>query len=130
MVAGLVAALSGRWTTIFYAIVPADSALLHAFRIFFGSAMAMSIVLGCLAIWRRAVDRHQNWRLRAYAIGMDAGTQALTQLPLLRPFGAPDEQTLALMVGAAWVLNIAVAACLMRSGRVAGRPAVAGSASG
>ena len=39
VVAGLVATLSGLWMAMFYAIIPADSALLHAFRLFFGSAM-------------------------------------------------------------------------------------------
>ena len=33
VVAGLVAALSGLWMAIFYAIVPADSPLLHGFRL-------------------------------------------------------------------------------------------------
>ena len=115
VVAGLVAALSGLWMALFYAIVPADSALLHGFRLFFGSAMALSIFLGYLAIRRRDVTRHQNWMRRAYAIGLGAGTQALTQLPPLLLFGAPGELTLALMMGAAWVLNLAVAEWLIRN---------------
>jgi uncharacterized membrane protein len=117
VVAGLAAALSGLWMAMFYAIVPADSALLHGFRLFFGSAMAVSIVLGYLAIRRRDVMGHQNWMRRAYAIGIGAGTQALTQLPPLLLFGPPDELTLALMMGAAWVMNLAVAEWLIRRGR-------------
>ncbi len=113
-IAGLVAAFSGLWMALHYAIVPADSALLHAFRLFFGAAMALSIVLGILAIWRHDVAQHQAWMRRAYAIGMGAGTQALTQLPLLLLFGAPGKLTLALMMGAAWVLNLAVAEWLIR----------------
>jgi len=111
--AGLVAALSGLWMAMFYKVVPADSALLHGFRLFFGSAMAVSIVLGVLAIRRRDLAAHQAWMRRAYAIGMGAGTQALTQLPLILLFGPPDEITLALLMGAAWVLNLAVAECLI-----------------
>ncbi len=122
-VAGLGAALSGLWMAMFYAIVPADSALLHGFRLFFGSAMAVSLVLGYLAIRRRDVARHQEWMRRAYAIGMGAGTQALTQLPLLMLFGTPDALTLALMMGAAWVVNLAVAEWLIRRERVAARRA-------
>lgn len=118
VVAGLIAALSGLWMAMFYAIVPADSALLHGFRLFFGSAMAVSIVLGILAIRRRDVIRHQEWMRRAYAIGLGAGTQALTQLPPLLLFGAPNELTLALMMGAAWVLNLVVAEWLIRKGRI------------
>lgn len=114
VVAGLVAALSGLWMALFYAIVPADSALLHGLRLFFGAAMAVSIVLGLRAIRRRDVAGHQAWMRRAYAIGLGAGTQALTQMPLLLLFGPPDAMTLALLMGAAWVLNLAVAECLIR----------------
>ena len=125
VVAGLVAALSGLWMAMLYAIIPTDSALLHAFRLFFGSAMALSIVLGTLAIRRREVARHQHWMRRAYAIGLGAGTQALTQFPLLLLFGAPNESTLALMMGAAWVVNLAVAEWLIRRERGAASRAVA-----
>ena len=125
VVAGLVAALSGLWMAMFYAIVPADSPLLHGFRLFFGSAMALSILLGYLAIRQRDVARHQNWMRRAYAIGMGAGTQALTQLPPLLLFGTPNELTLALMMGAAWLVNLGVAEWLIRRERVAAKRAVA-----
>ena len=114
VVAGLGAALSGLWMAMFYAIIPADSALLHGLRLFFGSAMALSILLGVLSIWRRKVAGHQAWMRRAYAIGMGAGTQALTQLLPLLLFGPPDALTLALMMGAAWVANLAVAEWFIR----------------
>lgn len=122
VVAGLVAALSGLWMAMCYAIVPADSPLLHGFRLFFGSAMALSILLGVLAIRQRDVARHQNWMRRAYAIGMGAGTQALTQLPPLLLFGTPNELTLALMMGAAWLVNLGVAEWLIRRERSAPKP--------
>jgi len=125
VIAGLVATLSGIWMAIFYAIVPADSPLLHAFRLFFGLVMALSILQGTLAIRRRDVARHQDWMRRAYAIGLGAGAQALTQLPLLLLFGAPTEMTLALMMGAAWVVNIGVAEWLIRRARVVTAQAVA-----
>ena len=107
--AGLVAALSGLWMATFYAIVPADNAWLHGFRLFFGTAMAASIVLGFLAIRRGNVSVHQAWMRRAYAIGMGAGTQALTQIPLVMILGKLDSMTLALAMGGAWVLNLGVA---------------------
>ena len=125
VVAGLVAALSGLWMTMFYAIVPADSPLLHGFRLFFGSAMALSFVLGVLAIRQHDVAAHQAWMRRAYAIGMGAGTQALTQLPLLLLFGQPTGLTLALMMGAAWLVNLAVAEWRIRRERVTAERAVA-----
>lgn len=119
VVAGLVVALSGLWMALFYAIVPADSALLHGFRLFFGSAMALSIVMGYFAIRRRDVARHQDWMCRAYAIALGAGTQAITQLPLLLLFGTPNEMTLALMMGGAWMLNLAIAEWYIHGRRIA-----------
>jgi uncharacterized membrane protein len=109
VVAGLTAALSGLWMAQFYAIVPADNWLLHIFRMLAGSAMAGSLVLGFMAIRRGDVGTHQDWMRRAYAIGLGAGTQALTQLPWMLLFGVPDAMTLALLMGLAWGINVAVA---------------------
>ena len=119
--AGLVAALSGLWMATRYAIVPADSALPHGLRLLFGSAMALAIVLGCLAILRRDVVRHQAWMRRACAIGLGAGTQALIQIPPLLIIGEPDDLSRALMMGAGWVLNLAVAEWLIRRAQVSSR---------
>jgi uncharacterized membrane protein len=115
---GLVAALSGIWMAMSYAIVPADDALLHVFRLLAGSGIALSLVLGYAAIRAGEVERHQGWMRRAYAIGQGAGTQAITQLPPILLFGAMDDLTKALMMGAAWVLNLAVAEWLIRRRRL------------
>ena len=109
VVAGLTAALAGLWMAQFYAIVPADNCLLHAFRLLAGSGMAASLVLGFLAIRRGDVGTHQDWMRRAYAIGLGAGTQAVTQLPALLLFGPPDAMTLALLMGMGWGTNLGVA---------------------
>jgi len=113
LVAGMTAALSGLWMAQFYAIVPADHPLEHAFRLLAGTGMAVAIILGYAAIRRRDVSRHQDWMRRAYAIGLGAGTQALTQLPLLLLFGPPDDLTRAWLMGMAWGINIAVAEWLI-----------------
>jgi uncharacterized membrane protein len=78
--AGLVAALSGLWMTQFYRLPAHDGALLYGFRLLFGSLMATSLVLGVVAIRRRELARHRAWMLRGYALGLGAGTQALTLL--------------------------------------------------
>ncbi len=122
---GLVAALSGIWMALTYAIVPADNALLHSFRLLAGSGMAVAPVLGYAAIRRRDVEVHQGWMRRAYAIGQGAGTQALTQLPVILLSGPLDDMTKALMMGAAWVINLGVAELLIRRRREARRVAVA-----
>lgn len=113
-VAGLGSALSGLWMATTYDIVPADNALLHGLRLFFGSAMAVALVVGTLAILRKEVKRHEDWMRRAYAIGLGAGTQALVQLPPLLLVGEPTDMGRALMMGAGWILNLAVAEWLIR----------------
>lgn len=114
VVAGLVAALSGLWMALFYAIVPADTPLLHALRLIFGAGMAVALVLGLVAIRDGNVARHQDWMRRAYAIGLGAGTQALIQIPPIMIFGTPDADTHALLMGAAWIINLAVAEWLIQ----------------
>ncbi len=129
--AGLVAALSGIWMALTYAIVPADNALLHAFRLLAGTGMAVSIVIAFVAIRRRNVSEHRAWMGRAYALGQGAGTQALTQLPLILAFGPADAMPLALMMGGAWALNLGVAEWFIRRRPEAGRrPVPAGVPSG
>jgi hypothetical protein len=107
--AGLLAALSGLWMALFYALPPSDGVILLILRLMFGSAMVASIVLGLAAILRRDFMRHGAWMTRGYAIGMGAGTQVVTLLPAQLLLGPPDEVTRALLMGAAWVINLAVA---------------------
>ncbi len=115
VIAALGTASSGIWMASSYAIVPADRALLHGFRLFFGWAMVFAIACGLVAILRRNVASHQAWMLRAYAIGMGAGTQALIQIPALMLFGEPDDISRALMMGAGWLVNLMVAEGLLRA---------------
>ena len=111
---GLMAALSGLWMTVFYDVPPGDRGLLLILRLFFGSAMAMAIVLAFLAIRRGEVSRHRAWMMRGYAIGVGAGTQAVTLLPVTLLIGAPVGVVRALALGAGWVLNLAVAEWIIR----------------
>jgi uncharacterized membrane protein len=117
--AGLVVALSGLWMTVFYANPPGDGALLAAFRLVFGSAMAVSMVLGFAAIRRRDFAAHRAWMTRGYAIGLGAGTQALIHLPWILVAGQPSGLSRALLLGAGWVINVAVAEWLIRRGSAA-----------
>ncbi len=117
IVSGLVAALSALWMAQFYALPASDGALLRAFRLIFGFGMVGSIVLGILAIRRREIARHRAWMMRGYAIGLGAGTQAMLFLFGELFFGKPDVLARALIMGAAWTLNLAVAEWIIR-----GRP--------
>jgi hypothetical protein len=110
---GLIAALSGIWMAMSYEIVPADTLLLHVFRLLAGGGMAIAIVLGYAAIRNRDVETHQAWMRRAYAIGLGAGTQAFTLMIPIMIFGGIDDLTRSLMMGLGWVINLAVAEWLI-----------------
>ena len=105
---GLITALSGLWMTLFYPRPVGDGDLLEALRLVFGSAMFVSLVLGYTAARRRAFVRHRIWITRGYAIGLGADTQVLTQVPWILAFGTPGEFIRALLMGAGWVINLAV----------------------
>jgi hypothetical protein len=112
---GLLAALSGLWMTQFYPWPAGDGEILYGLRLLFGSAMFIFILLGIAAIWRRDFVQHGDWMMRAYAIGLGAGTQVLTHLPWVLFFGAPDEFLRAVLMGAGWVINLAVVEWIIRS---------------
>ncbi|MFC7592984.1 DUF2306 domain-containing protein [Nonomuraea antimicrobica] len=114
---GLAAALSGVWMTLFSDIPPGDEGLAAVFRLVFGSAMFAFVVLGLAAVRRRDIRRHRAWMIRAYAIGLGAGTQALTQGVWFAAYGPPDAFTRALLMGAGWAINVAVAEWVIRRGR-------------
>ena len=69
-------------------------------------------------------DAHGAWMIRAYALGMGAGTQVLTHLPWFLLAGYPGEWTRAILMGAGWVINVAVAEWIIRKGirKEASRP--------
>ncbi|MFC0106179.1 DUF2306 domain-containing protein [Kibdelosporangium aridum] len=113
---GLVTALSGLWMTLSYQIP--DSVVLAGARLVFGSAMALCLILGVAAIRRRDITQHRAWMTRGYAIGLGAGTQVLTLLPLSFAEGPPDELSRALLAIAGWVINLAVAEWLIRKSLV------------
>jgi len=117
-VAGLGAALSGLWMAHFYPWPAGDGEALYVLRLIFGTGMAASIVLGVNAIRQRDFVAHGAWMTRAYAIGLGAGTQVLTHLPWFLLVGKPDESTRAVLMGAGWVINVAVAEWVIRKGAV------------
>jgi len=111
---GLLVGLSGLWMTIFYARPAGAIDLLYVFRLVFGSAMVVSIVLGFAAIRRGDVMGHRDWMTRAYAIGLGAGTQVLTGMAASLIVSPPSALSGALAMGAGWVINLAVAEWAIR----------------
>ena len=113
VVLGLAVAFSALCLTLFYPRQPGTGLLAYVFRIAFGSGMAASIVLGFAAIRRGDVDRHRAWMARAYALALGAGTQAFTQGIGGAVLGS-SELVRDLMLGAGWVINLAVAELVIR----------------
>jgi len=87
------------------------------FRLAVAPAMAACLVLGFTAIRRRDIASHRAWMIRAYALGLGAGTQIFTEGFGQAIFG---EHVVAgdLEKGVAWLVNLAIAEWVIR------RPAV------
>lgn len=120
--AGLLAALSGLWMSAFYPLPAGDGIALFILRLVFGSAMLAGIVLGLVAIRRRDFVAHSAWMTRGYAIGVAAGSQAVVGIPWMLLVGPADEPTRAVLLGAGWVTNLAVAEFVInRRGRLSAR---------
>jgi uncharacterized membrane protein len=114
---GLVAALSGLWMTLFYPQPPGDGELITLLRLVFGTGMAVALVLGLIAVRARDFRTHRAWVIRGYAIGQGAGSQAVTSGLWTAFAGVPGETTRALLIGAGWVINLAVAEWIIRERR-------------
>lgn len=108
---GLLTAATGIWMTVQYAIpTHLQGKLLFGVRLAVGGGMALSLVLAVQAIRDGKVPSHQAWMLRAYALGLGAGTQVFFLLPPELFSGEPVTGILrdALMT-AAWAANLLVA---------------------
>jgi uncharacterized membrane protein len=123
---GLLVGLSGLWMTLFYPLPDSDGELLYILRLVFGSAMVVSIVLGFTTIRRGDVIGHRAWMTRGYALGLGAATQMLTLMVGEMIAGPPSEFSRALLMGAGWVINLAIAEWAIRKRlRRPARPATA-----
>ena len=117
VVAGLLVVASALWLTLFYDAQPGSGRVLFVARLVVAPAMAGCLVLGFTAIRRRDLAAHRAWMVRAYALGLGAGTQVFTEGFGQAIFGdhvvAGD-----LEKAAAWAINLLVAEWALR------RPAV------
>jgi uncharacterized membrane protein len=113
VVLGLAVAMSALWLTLFFPRQPGTGALAYLFRLAFASGMAASLVLGFTAIPRGDVARHRAWMTRAYALALGAATQLFTLGIGPAVFG-PGQLTHDLSLGAAWIINLAVAEYVIR----------------
>jgi uncharacterized membrane protein len=115
---GLIAAASALWMTQFYPSGVESPARvagpdLYVIRLLAASAMAVSLCLGLAAATRRDIPVHRAWMMRAYALGLGAGTQALTHLPWFLFPSIQGEVARTVLMGAGWAINIAIAEWLI-----------------
>jgi uncharacterized membrane protein len=111
---GLLAALTGLWLTVAYPLVGNDGPALLLVRLAAGTAMALCIFLGVAAIRRRDVPTHRAWMVRAFALGLGAGTQVLTHLPYFLFEVIQGELSRTICMAAGWAINLGVAEWILR----------------
>ncbi|WP_458778734.1 DUF2306 domain-containing protein [Arthrobacter sp. D3-16] len=116
VVTGMLVALSGLWLNQFNSFPAQSGELLYVFRWLAGLGMALCIVIGFTAIRRQDVPRHRQWMVRAYAVGLGAGTQVFTLGFGEAIFGKTALHN-ALLNGAGWMINLAVAEWAIRRPR-------------
>jgi len=110
---GLVVALSGLWMTQFYPPANFDGPVLYGIRLVVGSAMAVFLCLGFAAVRRRDIPDHRAWMVRAYALGLGAGTQVFTHLPGVLFPTLQGELARAVFMAAGWAINSLLAEYLI-----------------
>jgi hypothetical protein len=114
---GIGAALTGLWMAHFYPWPAGDGMGVYIERLIAGTAMLAFMVLALNDVRRRSFKSHGRWMIRAYALGMGAGTQVLTHLPwFIFAEGAPGETGRTVMMGSAWLINAIVAEWIIRRG--------------
>jgi uncharacterized membrane protein len=115
---GLTVAISGLWMTLFYPVgtqAPAsfDGPFLFVIRLFVSIAMIVFIRLGVAAIMQRNISQHRAWMMRAYALGLGAGTQVFTHIPWFLFPSIHGEWARAACMTAGWAINLAVVESLL-----------------
>lgn len=112
---GMLASLSGLWMTQFYprAVTNFDGHALYFVRLLVGAAMTFAICCGVQYSYRRDFVSHRNWMVRAYALGLGAGTQVFTHIPWFVFPELRSELLRTFCMGAGWVINAVVAEWLI-----------------
>jgi hypothetical protein len=110
---GLAVALSAVWLTLVYPTEAGTGPVLYWSRLLFGLAMVACLVLGLRTVRAREFRSHRAWMIRAYALGLGAGTQVVTigvaEATLGTSTAVVDAAT-----AAGWAVNLAVAEVIVR----------------
>ena len=119
---GLAVAGSALWMTLGYPREAHTGPLLFWSRLAFGAGMILCLALGLRAILRRDVPTHRAWMIRAYALGLGAGTQVVSIGFGQALFGTSTVVTDS-VTAVGWVINLAVAELAIRMRRTPSRAA-------
>jgi uncharacterized membrane protein len=131
VVCGAVAALSGLWMAQVYPWPAGDGVGVYLERMIFGVGMLWSLGAALIAIGQRDFAAHGRWMIRAYAIGLGAGTQVFTHLPwFIFAHEKPGETARTVMMGAGWMINVCVAEWIIARGRARETRSAASRAAG
>jgi hypothetical protein len=114
---GFVSALTGLWMTQFYPHVESDGPTLYYIRWVVGVAMLTNLSMAVVALNHHRYPEHGAWMIRAYALGMGAGTQVLTHLPWVFLVGLPHGLVRDALMAAGWLINASVAEWVVRRRR-------------
>lgn len=109
LICGFISAISGLWMSQFYKLPAHDGTILYYERLLVGFYMIFSLFAGFNGLQKREFTKHRNFMIRAYAIGMGAGTQVLTNAPWIILIGEPSVFERAILMGLGWILNIIIA---------------------
>jgi uncharacterized membrane protein len=110
---GLAVALSAVWLTLVYPTEANTGPLLYWSRLLFGLAMAAFLVLGFLNVRARNFRAHRAWMIRAYALGLGAGTQVVT-IGVGHAVLGTSTHVIDAVTAVGWAINLAVAEAIVR----------------
>jgi hypothetical protein len=90
------------------------ASLARAARWAVGTATLIGLVMAVVALQHRRCAEHGTWMIRAYALGMGAGTQVFTHLPWFLLVGKPHGLVRDTLMAAGWLTNACVAEWVVR----------------
>jgi len=116
VIAGILSAASGLWMTHYYPLpIELQGQSLYGFRMLVGVSMMACLVLGLCSIRHRRVTEHRRWMIRAYALGLGAGTQVIITIPWLITMGEPIGSARDALMIMAWLLNLVIAETIIQT---------------
>lgn len=115
LVAGLLAATSAIWMSVLHPGI--SGPLLRYGRLLVGPLWLLFLGLGAAAIVRRDFRSHGAWMVRAFAVGMPAGTLVFISAPFWIAMGELPQLLEEAIQTCAWVVHLGAAELLIQRGR-------------